>query len=241
MIKDKDSIQMQFQAARYFSVMLDLLRDRQGFLEEIRSQVRLQNKVIALLVSSSIFFAIYGAIVGSSHSFPQALSAAIKLPAFYLMTLLICFPTLYFFNVLFGSRSRAEQYFVILLTATSVISVLLFSLAPVTLVFLITASKYYQFFKLLNVAIFALTGFFGIKFLYEGIQLLSEQDLIGKETRRHVLRCWLILYAFVGCQLGWFLRPFFGSPDSAFELFRKAPGNFYIDIVTAFREILGFR
>jgi hypothetical protein len=88
MIKDKDNIQMQFQAARYFSVMLDLLRDRQGFLEEIRSQVRLQNKVIALLVSSSIFFAIYGAIVGSSHSFPQALSAAVKLPAFYLIDLL---------------------------------------------------------------------------------------------------------------------------------------------------------
>lgn len=243
MIKDKDknSIQRQSQAAGYFSIMIGLLRDRQGFLEEIRSGVRLQSKIIALLVSSSIFFALYGAIIGSSHSFPQALSAAIKLPAFYLITLLICFPTLYFFNILFGSRSSIEQHFVVLLTAVSVISVLLFSLAAVTLVFVITAHKYYQFFKVLNVAIFALTGVFGIKFLYEGMQLLSEQDPVGKETRRNILRCWLVLYAFVGCQLGWFLRPFFGSPSSPFELFRKVPGNFYLDIVTAFREILGFR
>lgn len=161
---------------QHFAVLMSLLRDRQGFLEEIRQEVRLQSKISSLFVTSSIFFAIYGAIIGSSHSWMQSLSSTIKLPIFYLLTLIICFPTLFFFNILFGSRSTAKQHFVILLTAISVISVLLFSLAPVTLLFMITAPKSYQFFKLLNVLIFGVTGIFGVKFLYEGMQLLSEDD-----------------------------------------------------------------
>jgi uncharacterized membrane protein len=226
---------------QHFTVLLSLLRDRQNFLEEIKQSIRLQSKATSLFVSSSIFFAIYGAIIGSSHSFAQALSGAIKLPAFYLLTLIICFPTLFFFNVLFGSRSSVQQHFVVLMTAISVISVLLFSFAPVTLFFLITAPKAYQFFKLLNVAIFGITGFFGVKFLYEGMQLLSELDEVGKKTRTTILRSWLLLYGFIGMQLGWFLRPFFGSPDTKFEMFRAVQGNFYLDIVSAVSEILGYR
>ncbi|WP_017651479.1 hypothetical protein [Fortiea contorta] len=226
---------------KQFNVLISLLRDRQSFLEEIRQQVRLESKISALFVSSSLFFAIYGAIIGASHSFAQALSSAIKLPAFYLLTLIICFPTLFFFNILFGSRSSFQQHFVVLLTSVSVISVLLFSLAPVTLFFTITTPDSYQFFKLLNVVIFAITGIFGVKFLYEGMQLLSEEEEVGKKTRTTILRSWLFLYAFVGMQLGWFLRPFFGAPNSKFELFRAVTGNFYLDIVTAISEILGFR
>ncbi|BAY35112.1 hypothetical protein NIES37_63990 [Tolypothrix tenuis PCC 7101] len=226
---------------KQFNILISLLRDRQGFLEEISQGIRLQSKISALFVSSSICFAIYGAIIGASHSWGQALSGAIKLPAFYLLTLIICFPTLFFFNVLFGSRSTIQQHFVVLLTAVSVISVLLFSLAPVTLFFMITAPNSYQFFKLLNVLIFGITGIFGVKFLYEGMQLLSQQDEVGKKTRTTILRSWLFLYGFVGVQLGWFLRPFFGSPGSKFELFRAVGGNFYLDIVSAISEILGGR
>ncbi len=76
-----------------FGILISLLRDRQGFLEEISQGVRLQSKISALFVSSSICFAIYGAIIGASHSWAQALSGAIKLPVFYLLTLIICFPT----------------------------------------------------------------------------------------------------------------------------------------------------
>jgi hypothetical protein len=232
--------QRQFQGTRYFAVLIGLLRDRSSFLEEIRSGIKLETKNTALLICSSIFFAIYGAIIGSSHSWAQALSSAVKLPALYLITLIICFPTLYFFNILFGSRKTFGQHFAMLLTAVSVISVLLFSFAPITLFFLISTDNY-QFYKLLNVVIFAVTGFIGVKFLYQGMQRLSKEDEEGLETRMNILRFWLILYAFVGTQLAWTLRPFFGSPGAAFELFRQMQGNFYLDIVKAFGEIFGPR
>ncbi|BAZ38305.1 hypothetical protein NIES4101_42420 [Calothrix sp. NIES-4101] len=232
-------LQKKKQGIQHFHVLISLLRDRQEFLEEIKQGIKLQTKATSLFVSSSLFFAIYGVIIGSSHSFAQAISSAVKLPIFYLLTLIICFPTLFFFNVLFGSRSSIQQHFVVLMTSISVISVLLFSFAPVTLFFLITAPQAYQFFKLLNVLILAIAGSFGVKFLYDGMQLLSQQDDIGKATRVAILRSWLFLYAFVGVQLGWFLRPFFGEPNSKFELFRKVQGNFYLDIVTAISQIAG--
>lgn len=239
MAQDRNKISGQFQAARYFAVLIGLLRDRSGFMEEIRSNVRIQNKIIALLVSSSIFFAIYGAIIGSFQSWIQALSSAIKLPSLYLLTLIICLPTLYFSNIIFGSQRNFGQHFAVVLSAVSVTSVLLFSFAPITLFFLITTNNY-QFFILLNVVIFALTGFIGVYSLYQGMKFVIEQDTDGTKTRTKILQFWLGLYAFVGSQLGWTLRPFFGAPGFPFELFREKEGNFYLSVIQAISEILGF-
>jgi hypothetical protein len=232
-------IKRQFQGTRYFTVLISLLRDRTLFLEEVRAGIRLERKNTALFICSSLFFAIYGAIIGSFHSWEQALSSAVKLPALYLITLIICFPTLYFFNILFGSQRTFGQHFAMLLTAVAVISVLLFSFAPITLFFLISTFNY-QFFTLLNVAILSITGFIGIKFLYQGMRLMAEEDTEGIETRMRLLRFWLILYAFVGTQLAWTLRPFFGRPGTSFVLFRELDGNFYLSIFHAIQEILGF-
>lgn len=233
-------IERQSQGIKYFAVLISLLRDREAFLEEIREGTRLPTKIISLLVCSSIFIAIYGGIIGAYHSWMQALSSAVKLPSLYLITLLICLPTLYFSNIIFGSKRNFPQHFALVLTAVSITSVLLFSFAPITLFFLITTNNY-QFLILLNVVIFALTGFFGISSLYQATSLVLEQDNQGSNTRKKILQFWLLLYAFVGSQLGWTLRPFFGTPDSAFQLFREREGNFYLSIIQAIGYLLGFR
>ncbi|WP_245871185.1 hypothetical protein [Asanoa hainanensis] len=46
-----------------------------------------------------------------------------------------------------------------------------------------------------------------------------------------LLYIWILLFGFVGTQLGWTLRPFFGNPDSPFALFREIEGNFYAEII----------
>jgi hypothetical protein len=231
----------QLQAGKYFSVLIWMLQDRQNFLKEISENIQLYQKISSLFICSSLFLAIYGAIMGASSSWQQSFASMIKLPALYLITLIICLPTLYFFNVFFGSRKPFGQYVALLLSAMAVISVLLFSFAPVTLLFMLTTTNNYQFFKLLNVSIFALTGFMGIKFFYDAMQNFSESEIVGQETREKILKLWLVLYGLVGCQLGWTLRPFFGNPGMPFELFREMGGNFYLDIVNAISEILGFQ
>lgn len=216
----------------YFSTVISLLRDRQEFLAEIYQGVKLPSKISSLMISSFCFFAIYGAIIGAFHSPLQILSSAIKLPALYLITLLVCLPTLYIFNVLFGSKQTLAQHFTFLLTAVSVISLLLCGFAPVTLFFLITVNDYH-FFLLLNVAIFALTGILGVSFLYQVMKPIADSDTEqGVKVRTNILRFWLVLYGFVGSQLGWTLRPFFGNPG-AFELFRPREGSFLSSVLNS--------
>jgi hypothetical protein len=213
----------------YFATVIALLRDRQEFLEEIHQGVKLKSKISALMISSFCFFALYGAIIGAFHSPLQVVSSAVKLPALYLITLVVCLPTLYIFNVLFGSKQSIAQHLTFLLTAVSIISVLLCGFAPVTLFFLITVNNY-QFFLLLNVCIFALTGILGVSFLYQIMKPIADNDTEqGIKVRTNILRFWLVLYGFVGSQLGWTLRPFFGSPGE-FELFRPREGSFFVGV-----------
>jgi hypothetical protein len=53
-----------------------------------------------------------------------------------------------------------------------------------------------------------------------------------------LLYIWIILFGFVGTQLAWTLRPFFGSPNEPFALFRNISGTFYSDIFATIGRLL---
>ncbi len=50
---------------------------------------------------------------------------------------------------------------------------------------------------------------------------------------------WVVIYALVGAQMGWILRPFIGRPDLSFQLFRGREANFFIDILRTLGQLLG--
>lgn len=226
--------------AKDYSIIEKILRNRQAYFNEIREAVDLPEKMRAMIVSSVTFFALYGAVMGSTHSLWQTLSAAVKLPILFIATLVVCVPSLYFFSLLFGSNQSLSQNFAVIMTAITVTSVLLLSCAPITLFFLLTAPSQYQFFKLLNVGIFSIAGLMGIVFLYQGMKVVSGPASEGGGTRKMVLVLWMFVYAFVGSQMAWTIRPFIGAPGSPFELFRQLGGNFYANILYSIGEILGF-
>ena len=221
------------------AIIETILRNRYHYFNEIREGIGLPEKMRAMLVSSIAFLALYGAVMGSTHSLWQALSSAAKLPILFLATLIVCSPTLYFFNVLFGSKQSLSQNMALILTAITVTAVLLLSFAPITLFFLLTTSQY-QFFKLLNVAIFAIAGGMGVVFLSQGMRVVAASGKEGARARRWVLRLWILVYGFVGSQMAWTLRPFIGAPSMKFELFRQLGGNFYANVLVSIGEILGF-
>ena len=221
------------------AVIETILRNRRRFFEEIRQGIEIKPKMQAMLVSSVAFFALYGMVMGSTHSLWQTLSSAVKLPVLFLATLVVCSPTLYFFNLIFGSNQSLTQNFCLILTAITVTAVLLLSLAPIVLFFLLTTSNY-QFFKLLNVGVFAISGITGVRFLRQGMEAVSERGHGGEGARRAVMWLWVFVYAFVGSQMAWTLRPFIGAPGLKFELFRQLGGNFYTNIFASIGELLGF-
>ena len=224
----------------HFSVLIRLLRDRKSFLEDVRTGTKLESKIVSLLIASSFFFAVYGGIIGAYSGKLQILSSAIKLPALYLITLLICLPTLYFFDILFGSKLDFKQYLAMALTAVAVISVLLFSFAPVVLFFLISI-KGYDFFLLLNVLVMGITGSIGVRLFYKGMIDMVGPEVIEKGLRHRLLKGWVVLYGLVGSQLGWTLRPFFGAENQDFQIFRpEINGNFYAKVLESIGNMMGF-
>jgi hypothetical protein len=49
---------------------------------------------------------------------------------------------------------------------------------------------------------------------------------------------WVVIYALVGAQMGWILRPFIGSPNLSFQLFRGREANFFIDVLRTLGQLL---
>jgi hypothetical protein len=56
---------------------------------------------------------------------------------------------------------------------------------------------------------------------------------------RTVFRIWVVVFALVGAQMGWVLRPFIGSPHVAFAWFRPRESNFFEGVFNALRHLIG--
>jgi uncharacterized membrane protein len=274
-----------------------ILRDRAGIWDQIIAERDLPKLIGRMLLTSAISLAVYGAVLGASNGWLQALVSTVKLPLLFLATLAICLPTLYLFNLVFGARLSVLQACALIMVAITVTAVLTLAFAPISLFFLITARSY-AFFKLLNVAILALTALIGLRFLTSGMRALNEQVVVESMVSNQVvtadvsqrelvsvtvggaaapvaqprtngdaptarqnqnaakakapqpaagerpasmllLYIWILLFGFVGTQLAWTLRPFFGSPGKPFELFRDIDGTFYSDILSTLGSLLG--
>jgi len=88
--------------------------------------------------------------------------------------------------------------------------------------------------------VFGVAGLIGVLFLAQGMRVVSRSGTGDMGARLAVVRLWIIVYAFVGSQVAWTLRPFVGAPSMQFELFRQLGGNFYTNIFASIGELLGF-
>ena len=102
----------------------------------------------------------------------QTVSSMGKVPILFFATLLVTFPSLYVFNALVGSRLTLVSVWRLLLSGLAVIMTVLASLGPIVAFFSISTTNY-PFMLLLNVAVFGLSGFLGLKFLLGTLQRLT--------------------------------------------------------------------
>jgi hypothetical protein len=104
--------------------------------------------------------------------------------------------------------------------------VVLASLAPFTLLFYASTTDYNSAI-LFNAVVFGAASLAGQRLL-----MRFYAPLIARDSRhRKMVRVWIILYAFVGIQMGWVLRPFIGDPGKTTVYFREgAWGNAYIEV-----------
>ena len=55
---------------------------------------------------------------------------------------------------------------------------------------------------------------------------------------RRIFAVWTFIYAIVGAQMGWILRPFVGTPGQPFELFRERDSNFFRAFLDTLERLL---
>jgi len=221
--------------------------------------------------------AIYGFFMGwyvlTGHQdgrYLHALSVMVKLPALFILTLGITFPSLYIFNALVGCRLNFLSTLRLLVAAIVVNLAVGASLGPILGFFTVSTTSY-PFMVLLNVALLGIAGIIGLAFLLRTLRALARASLgepppmfvpqaesdevphgaLSELRAAHlaaarqdaaanfIFRVWVVIYAVVGAQMGWILRPFIGSPNASLSIFRPREGNFLSAVAGAIKQLIG--
>ncbi|MCG3150300.1 MAG: hypothetical protein PCFJNLEI_03783 [Verrucomicrobiae bacterium] len=237
-----------------------LLRGREAFSsEEALGKVQAKHLLVMVLLLAAVyglFMGLYAVFSREVGEYRQMASCAFKVPALYVLTLFICYPSLYVFSTLLGSRLSFWSTLRLLLAVTTITVTVLASFGPIVGFFALSTESY-PFMKLLNVAFFTAAGFLGVGALVKAWKSLvkaQEQSAppvmqstaapppipqpgmqpyaVDDSTRQinKVFRLWIVIYALVGCQMAWVLRPFVLDPGSEFAWFRARHANFFVDV-----------
>ncbi len=205
----------------------DILRARPWMVQERAGHKRL-GQLLAVLFC---FGFVYGAVMGSysglfGHRWLQVLYSAIKVPLLLVATFGLGLPFYFVLNSLLGLRDDFSQSVRTLVATQAGLTVIMASLSPVTLV-------WYASFENYRAAILFNAAIFGVASVLAQIILRNLSQPLIRKNPRHLwlVRSWLVIYAFVGIQMGWILRPFIGSPNVPTQFFREgAWGNAYVKL-----------
>ena len=102
----------------------------------------------------------------------QLFASTVKVPLLFCLTLLVTFPSLYVFNALVGSRLTFGAVVRLLVAALGVMLALQASFGTIVVFFSVSTTSY-PFMVLLNVVLFAISGFLGLGFLLQTLHRLS--------------------------------------------------------------------
>jgi len=224
-------------SAGYRGFLLALVSERERFFEEVVEGQDLGRKLRYAAWTTLGLSAFYGLLAGAYSGWPQAVSAGVKLPVLFVATLVVCFPVFFVVQVLMGSRLRLLQVLVLVVSSLALMTILLAAFVPITAFFLITGANYY-FQHLLHIAIASVAGLFGMYALHEGLAVICEKRGVYPRKALTLMRIWALLFAFVGVQMAWNLRPFLSDRNEPFRIVGKYEGNFYAAIAFAVHKLM---
>ena len=125
------------------------------------------------------FFGVFNAVDGAGPGAAQLLASMIKVPALFMLTLIVTFPSLYVFNALVGSRLTLRTLTRLMVAAMAVMLAVLASFGPIVAFFSVTTTSH-PFILLLNVFFCGVAGVLGMMFL---LQTLHRLTLVGVTSR----------------------------------------------------------
>ena len=195
-----------------------------------------------------------------SGAWMQPIASAIKIPALFVLTIATTIPSLYVFNTLLGPGHGLRELAGSICRSLVVMLAILASVVPIILFFSIVTSSY-PFMKILVAGFAVFAGLLGTKVILSelGKRQLPTSPKSGPSTTTDdpetpanppavsrpspgslvMFTIWCLLFALVGSQMAWILRPFIGAPSTDFVWFRPAGGNLLMDLFETVRGMLG--
>lgn len=200
-----------------------LLKHREYLITQIENGHEVQVILADLLLVAILPTAFYGLVTGlATGSLIRILTNPIKLPLVLIFSMCLCLPTLYIFASYLGSRRSFLQTAALGFSGLAITGVVLAAFAPITWFLTFTAPGAYALHVLVNVAVLALAGFVGVRFMFRGLTRLHQgKPDFWKQTT--FLTAWMGLYGMVGAQMGWLLCPFFSNTN--IWISQRGPGS----------------
>lgn len=202
-----------------------------------RSIARSLLRVTAVM---TVFGLSYGVIMGTfggvtPDRFEQMFYSAVKVPCLLAITFALSLPSFFVVNSLMGLREDFGQVVRALVATQAGLTVVLAALGPITAMWYLSVPDY-GLAKLFN------TAMFGVASLAGQMQLKRHYRPLIEKDARHLwaMRGWLGIYAFIGIQLAWVLRPFIGAVGMETTFFRQgAWTNAYVEMARLIGSYFG--
>jgi hypothetical protein len=200
-------------------------------------ELRGKKALLVFLVCGGFYGAIMATFAFSAERLPLVAYGMLKVPILFGFTMILAIPGFYVLSNLRGVGSDFKEVFSLLLDYQLLIAITLAALAPITLLVNLSASSdAYQAVQLWNTFTFFIAA-------VTAQRKFSSQSkaLLYKDSRhRLLLHGWTALYAFIGIQMAWTLRPFIGSPGQRIGFLREGKlENAYVKLFEIFSELLG--
>ncbi len=233
-----------------FVPALDKLREvpvlLRGDTEELCSRLvpPISSRVLLYCMVILIGAGMYGAAIGSWRSPLMGAYVAIKFPLILLLTAAGNAVLNGMLAQLLGLQTSFRQVSLAILMSFAITAVILAAFSPIVYFMVLNLapmttaeSSRYPYALLLGSQVL-LIAFAGVAGNIRLLQLLRK--LCGNQAlARKVLFAWLSGNLFLGMQLTWILRPFFGSPDLSVQFLRPnaLQGNFIEGLISILRPL----
>jgi len=188
----------------------------------------------------------YGFTMGLWQGWEMATYVGIKLPLVILATLIVNGLINGMLAMALGSGIGLKQSIQFLLTGFALMAIILASLSPITFMMALHApspddagaKQWHSVTLLTHTFLVAYAGITSHRSLLGHVRRYATTPAHGTRT----FFAWLGGNLFVGAQISWIMRPFFGSPGLEVQFLRDDPmaGNFYETVWFAIKILFSF-
>lgn len=203
-----------------------LLRDRAGMLARIRAGADLRPILATMVATIAVAMAIVGAALGSYRGGAQIAYAAIKLPLVLLGTAALSAPALSAIGAALGRRARLSADLTLVMSSLAFGALLLAACTPLIMLGRALEVGYHRMI-VMTVGMFVIAGLAALRMIVQGT---AAEQATGWRASIAGLCC---VFALVGGQLAWALRPYLVRPRTQDVPFVRMVEGSLVDAIAA--------